>query len=87
MHARIRLLLVVALFFIIPLSAGADASEWRFEFLCATTTGLSNPQDIKLSPDSKYLFVSDVGNDRVELSGVDPGIILDKKFQKNKYIQ
>ena len=67
MHARIRVLSFVALFSIISLAAGADASEWRFEFLGATTTGLSNPHDIKLSPDGRHLFVSDVGNDRVVL--------------------
>ncbi|NIO41554.1 MAG: hypothetical protein GTO41_16090, partial [Burkholderiales bacterium] len=33
----------------------------------ASSTSLSNPHDLKLSPDGKYLFVSDVGNDRVVL--------------------
>ena len=31
----------------------------------ASRTPLSNPHDIKLSPDSRFLYVSDVGNDRI----------------------
>ena len=35
------------------------------EFINASETKLDNPHDLKLSPDGRYLFVSDVGNDRV----------------------
>jgi len=35
------------------------------EFLKASTVDLDNPHDVKLSPDGNWLFVSDVGNDRV----------------------
>lgn len=35
------------------------------DFLSASTVDLDNPHDVKLSPDGKWLFVSDVGNDRV----------------------
>ena len=36
-------------------------------FTLASTTPLSNPHDLKLSPDGKYLFVADVGNNRVAI--------------------
>jgi DNA-binding beta-propeller fold protein YncE len=71
MQARVRVLSFAALFSLICLTAGAAAADWRFEFLGATTTALSNPHDIKLSPDGKHLFVSDVGNDRVVVLDAD----------------
>lgn len=71
MQARVRELSFAALFSFISLTDGAAAAEWRFEFLGATTTALSNPHDIKLSPDGKHLFVSDVGNDRVVVLDAD----------------
>lgn len=43
----------------------AQAADWRFEFDRASSTALSNPHDIRLSPDKRHLYVSDVGNDRV----------------------
>lgn len=39
----------------------------RAEFLGASNVPLSNPHDLKLSPDGKSLFVSDVGNNRVAI--------------------
>ena len=39
----------------------------RAEFLSASETPLKNPHDVKLSPDGKHLFVSDVGNNRVAI--------------------
>ena len=47
------------------LTAGASSAEWRFEFLGASSTALSNPHDVKLSRDGELLFVSDVGSGRV----------------------
>lgn len=47
--------------------AGPAAGQFRAEFLGASTVDLENPHDLKLSPDGKYLFVSDVGNDRVAI--------------------
>lgn len=41
--------------------------EPQLEFVGASTVALDNPHDLKLSPDGKYLFVSDVGNDRVAI--------------------
>ena len=45
----------------------AWASDLVVEYQLASTTALSNPHDVKLSPDGRYLFVSDVGNNRVVL--------------------
>ena len=43
------------------------SASWAFEaeFLSASTVDLENPHDVKLSPDGRWLFVSDVGHDRV----------------------
>ncbi len=43
------------------------ADQFRLEFISGSTATLSNPHDIKLSPDGKRLFVSDVGNNRVAI--------------------
>ncbi len=45
----------------------AQAVELRLTFVGASTATLGNPHDLKLSPDGKYLFVSDVDNDRVAI--------------------
>ncbi len=57
-------ILLVALMFI---SSHVLAGELRVAYQSASSTPLSNPHDLKLSPDGKYLFVSDVGNNRVVL--------------------
>ena len=41
------------------------ASELVAEFVRGSETDLENPHDLKLSPDGKFLYVSDVGNNRV----------------------
>lgn len=41
------------------------------EFLTASTVDLDNPHDVKLSPDGRWLFVSDAGNDRVVILDAD----------------
>ena len=56
--------LVLAFLFSLTAS-GLSAAEIKVEFVGASTIELDNPHDLKLSPDGKYLFVSDVGNDRV----------------------
>jgi DNA-binding beta-propeller fold protein YncE len=43
------------------------ANDLSVVYQSASSTPLSNPHDLKLSPDGKYLFVSDVGNNRVVL--------------------
>ena len=60
---RKLLLLCVAASF----STNLFAAELEVQFLGASTADLDNPHDLKLSVDGKYLFVSDVGNNRVVL--------------------
>lgn len=43
------------------------ASEFRAAMVGASDSFLDNPHDLKLSPDGRYLFVSDVGNNRVAI--------------------
>lgn len=47
------------------------AAEVRLEFLAASDAAMENPHDLKLSPDGRYLFVSDVGYNRVLLLNPD----------------
>ncbi len=53
----------VALLLLLQTSATLAAPA--VEYLGASSIDLENPHDLKLSPDGRYLFVSDVGNDRV----------------------
>jgi DNA-binding beta-propeller fold protein YncE len=58
----------VALVLIVCLSVNTvSAAELEFKFIAASTVALENPHDLKLSPDGKYLFVSDVGNNRIAI--------------------
>jgi DNA-binding beta-propeller fold protein YncE len=58
-----RIILITLLF----ISSNALANDFRAVYESASSTPLNNPHDLKLSPDGKYLFVSDVGNNRVVL--------------------
>ena len=58
-----RLLAILA----ILAGSTAAAAEPSAQFEAASTAALENPHDLKLSPDGKYLFVSDVGNNRVAI--------------------
>jgi len=49
------------------MASPAGAAGFQAEFLVASSASLENPHDLKLSPDGKYLFVSDVGNNRVAI--------------------
>jgi DNA-binding beta-propeller fold protein YncE len=49
------------------LASPASAASFQAEFLVASSASLENPHDLKLSPNGKYLFVSDVGNNRVAI--------------------
>ncbi len=53
---------LIVLFTLLPVFAFADATA---EFLGASTADLDSPHDLKLSPDGRFLYVSDVDNDRV----------------------
>jgi len=54
-------LVLVALLWLIP----AAAAELKLEYIGASSAEMDNPHDLKLSPDGKYLLVSDVGRSRV----------------------
>ncbi len=45
--------------------SSAFAQQYRLEFVIASKTSLDNPHDIKISPDGRWLYVSDVGNNRI----------------------
>ena len=51
----------------LTLATAGQAADLRLTFIGASTAPLGNPHDLKLSPDGKYLFVSDVDNDRVAI--------------------
>ena len=58
----------VLLFIVIVLLFGIEPGKgyaFEAEFLAGSETELENPHDVKLSPDGKWLYVSDVGYDRV----------------------
>ncbi len=48
-----------------PLDIGA--ADIRLTLVGASTVNLENPHDLKLTPDGRYLFVADVGNNRVAI--------------------
>ena len=54
---------LAGLLLLVALQVQATGPE--LSFLDASSTPLENPHDLKLSPDGRYLFVSDVGNNRV----------------------
>jgi DNA-binding beta-propeller fold protein YncE len=60
----LRLLLAIAA---IIAARSAIAAEPALTFLGASSTPLANPHDLKLSADGRYLFVADVGNNRVAI--------------------
>jgi DNA-binding beta-propeller fold protein YncE len=58
-----RLVLIALLF----ISSYVLANDLTVVYQSASSTPLDNPHDLKLSPNGKYLFVSDVGHNRVVL--------------------
>jgi len=56
--------ILIALLFV---SSYALANDLTVTYQSASNTPLDNPHDLKLSPDGKYLFVSDTGHNRVVL--------------------
>ena len=59
----VALSLLTALLCCLP----ARAAEVKLEYLVESRVALENPHDLKLSPDGQYLFVADVGYNRVVL--------------------
>ena len=57
----------IALIALLLVSSHVLAADFTVVYQSASSTPLSNPHDLKLSPDGKYLFVSDVGTNRVVL--------------------
>ena len=66
MNLRVYILIIIGL-----LQNVAFAESIQARFALASKVALSNPHDLKLSPDGKYLFVSDVGNNRVTIHDPD----------------
>lgn len=62
-QCSITLLLLSAALVCLPI----QAVEIELEYLGESSVALENPHDLKLSPDGKYLFVSDVGYNRVAI--------------------
>jgi len=58
-----RVAAALLLFFL----AGPLQAEISAIFVQASQPILSNPHDLKLSPDGRYLFVADVGNNRIAI--------------------
>jgi DNA-binding beta-propeller fold protein YncE len=68
------MILRIALAFIVVLwPSSVLAAELELTYTAASTVGLENPHDLKLSPNGKYLFVSDVGNNRIAV--LDPNTL------------
>jgi DNA-binding beta-propeller fold protein YncE len=65
MLPRLALILLLGLWL-----GPAAAAELSVTYLRASTVSLDNPHDLKLSADGQYLFVSDVGHDRI--AALDP---------------
>jgi DNA-binding beta-propeller fold protein YncE len=57
------LLLIAVLLTAVPVAA----TELSLTYLAASSVALENPHDLKLSPDGRYLYVADVGNNRVAI--------------------
>ena len=58
-----RIILITLLF----IASHVLANDLSVVYQSASSTPLSNPHDLKLSPDGQYLLVADVGNNRVVL--------------------
>ena len=61
----IRILFFLLLIGLWSIKSLASESDLQLKFIGASTVELNNPHDLKLSQDGKYLFVSDVGKNRI----------------------
>ena len=64
---RIRRAGLVSLLLCLATLSPAGAGDPRLTYLDASSVELDNPHDLKLSVDGRYLYVSDVGNDRIAI--------------------
>lgn len=64
-----RVLLTIFLLLATPVAGWAAGI--KAEFLSASDTVLANPHDLDLSADGKFLYVSDLGNDRIAVFEAD----------------
>ena len=62
----VRVLLIKMILLGAALAYG-NCLAFEATFIGASTANLGNPHDIKLSPDGRHLYVSDVDNDRVAI--------------------
>lgn len=67
MTLRLAFCILAALMAASAASTQTIATKATATFLAASAVDLDNPHDVKLSPDGKHLFVSDVGNNRVAI--------------------
>ncbi len=61
----VRILFFLLLIGLWSIKSLASESELQLKFIGASTVELNNPHDLKLSQDGKYLFVCDVGKNRI----------------------
>jgi len=61
----------LAILLALSMMAAGPALAFQAEFVAASDEVVSNPHDIELSKDSKLLYVSDLGNDRVAVLDAD----------------
>lgn len=59
--------LVASLMLVASLFSGVAYAALELTLEMTSEVALSNPHDLALSPDGKYLFVSDVGNNRIAI--------------------
>lgn len=65
---KILLFIVSALFLMLLQAAKAEMTA---SYQMASRLPLSNPHDLKLSPDGRHLFIADVGNNRIVIADPD----------------
>ncbi len=64
---KLNTMAVAGLLLVLSWPPDIGAADIRLTFVGASTVDLENPHDLKLTPDGRYLFVADVGNNRVAI--------------------
>lgn len=78
MPAQIKIALHCCLLIILNLFSTQVMSDTSYQFVQASEAIFANPHDLKLSPDGKLLFVSDVNNNQVAIIEPDSLALLGK---------